>query len=106
MQTMTIWNGTDRRERFVSYHAEAVHVEPGTKPVVLGIFYAHVRSRAEPTMPEVNTWSLSGGAHYYLCSVGMKYPSPLLLIKVIGVSTYDEYMSRLWAKLHSKIDCY
>jgi hypothetical protein len=101
----TIWNGAEPRERFASYHAEGVQVEPGTMPVLLGIFYASARSRSQPTRLEVNVWSLSGDT-YGVCSVGTKYPTPPLFIKVAGPQTYDALMSGTWADVRSKTFCY
>jgi hypothetical protein len=102
---MTLWNAGNPEERFASYHAEAVQVEPGKQPVLLGIFYAHALSRAEPRELEVNIWPLSGDSQG-ICSVGAKYPPPPLLMKVTDLASYDVYMSRAWIQVHSKVSCF
>jgi hypothetical protein len=101
---MTVWNDADPRERFVSYHAEAVQVEPGRNPVLLGIFYAHAHGRVSPQDLEINVWLLSGESPG-VCAVGTRLPAAPLFVKVTGFSTYDQLMSRTWARVHSITHC-
>jgi hypothetical protein len=101
---MTIWNSSSPRERFAAYYAEAVQVEPGKQPVLLGIFYAFARSRAEPRRFEVNIWPLSSDARGP-CAIGDKYPPPPLFIKSPGFETFEQLMSNLWIDVHSHVDC-
>jgi hypothetical protein len=99
----TLWNIRNPEERFKSYYAEAVQVEPGRQPVLLGLFYAQALSRSEAREFEVKIWPLTGDS---VCEVGRKYPPKPLLMKVTDFSSYDVYMFRAWERVHSKVACY
>jgi hypothetical protein len=107
-EPVTIYNAHRKHERFQSYHAEAVSVRPGKPSVLLGLFYANAPGgRCCPTRFEINIWRLARGSSFSaLCVVGNDYPPRPLFIKPVNSFSYEEVMSRAWAKIRTNVHCY
>lgn len=83
--------------------AEAVKIEPGLEPRLVGLFYAKAQARATPKLLEINAWSLK--ALGPPCEYdGQRGPRPMY-VRPTGFLGFDQLLDKAWFRFRSHVYC-
>jgi hypothetical protein len=100
-----IVNSLDRTQRLFSYWAEAVELEHTRRAsVIVGLFYARAKYRANPTTFELNIWPLSPTLGPPRCQLG-RHAMPIF-VAARGSFSSDQLMSSEWQLIRTRVLCY
>jgi hypothetical protein len=106
LKPVTIYNGDNLAKHFESFHAEAVSVQRGEQPVLLGLFYASAQARCCPTKFEINVWQLGRSDEGAVCTAGNGYPGPPIFVSARNSFSYNQAMARTWSRIRVRTRCY